>query len=653
MADKTLPLDAALMDPTVEPTADFYRYANGGWLDANPIPPEYGAWGAFHEVLTRNEELLHELLKQAAAGDAAADSPQSMVGAYFAAGMDTTSIEAVGLEPVEDVLRVVDSTEGVDDIRRLLSTLHPIGVAAFFGAHVAPDFEESSVNLLYIGQGGLGLPERDYYMRDDEQSAELRTQYEEHIAAQLLNLGLSAEQAAADAAVILGFETSMAAPSMTATQLRDVELTTNRHTMEELAELTPTLRLDRYLSDLAVAPETVNIDNPRFFAALDALLTAATPETVRAYLRWHVVRAASSALPAAFEDEGFRFYGNILGGQQEQRPRWKRVLGAAGSDIGEQVAQLYVAAAFSSQAKARCEELVDRLLVAMGESIRSLSWMGDETKEQALEKLAGFSYKIGYPDEWRDYSGLEIDSGPYIGNRMRSAQFEFNRNLKKLSQPVDETEWSMAPHVVNAYYHPLRNEIVFPAGILQPPFFYPAADDAINFGSIGTVIGHEITHGFDDQGSRFDSHGQLRNWWTDADRAEFDARAQVVVDQFAAYPVESDLNVNGQLTLGENIADLGGVTISFAALNAALDGSDASEIDGMTPHQRYFLAYATVWRVNYTGERLRLLVNSDPHSPAHFRCNGPLSNFLPFRETFPPTDGDTMLRSEDEIVTIW
>ncbi len=638
----------------MEPTEDFYRYANGGWLDGNPVPPEYGAWGAFHEVLTRNEDLLHGLLEEAAAaGDAPADSPEGMVGDYYASGMDTAGIATAGLAPLQPLLDAIDAVEGLDGIQNALPILHRNGISVLFGAYVAPDFEDSVANLLYVGQGGLGLPERDYYLRDDEQSVELREQYEEHIAAQLVNLGVVADQAARDAATIVGFETSLASPSLTATQLRDVELTTNKHTMEELAELTPDLRLDLYLSELGATPAQVNIDNPRFFAALDSLLTVAPAATVRAYLRWHLVRATASALPAAFEEEGFRFYGTVLGGQQEQKDRWKRVLAAAGSDIGEQVAQLYVAAAFSPDAKARCEELVDGLLVAMGESIRSLSWMGETTKEQALEKLAGFTYKIGYPDEWRDYTGLVVNRGPYVANRVRAAAFEFDRKLKKLGEPVDEKEWAMAPHVVNAYYHPLRNEIVFPAGILQPPFFYPDGDDAVNYGSIGAVIGHEITHGFDDQGSRFDSTGHLRNWWAEEDRDEFEARAQVVVDQFDDYPVAADLNVNGQLTLGENIADLGGVTISYAALGAALDGQAGEEIDGLTPQQRFFLAYATVWRQNYTEERLRLLVQTDPHSPSHFRCNGPLSNFAPFRQAFPPGSGETMLREDGDIVAIW
>ena len=641
------------MDTSVSPTVDFYRYANGGWLDSNPVPPEYGSWGAFHEVVERNEDLLHEILEEAAAREGDVTTPAGMVGSYFASGMDTDGIEAAGLKPLAPLLEAIAAVDDVAAIRGAVTRLHPAGMRAFFGGYVTPDFDDSTVNLLYVGQGGLGLPERDYYTRDDEQSVQLRALYQQHVAAQLVNLGRDASAAAEDAAAILEFETALAESSLTAAEQRDVELTTNKHTTDDLAELTPTLRLDRYLDGIGAGVGIVNIDHPGFFSALDELVVATPVATVRAYLRWHLVRSTASALPPVFEDEAFRFYGQTLGGQQEQRERWKRVLSAAGADIGEQVGQLFVAAAFSPRAKARCEELVDGLLDSMAASIEALEWMSAETKQQAREKLGGFSYKIGYPDEWRDYTGLAIDRGPFVVNRLRAAHFEFDRNIGKLNEPVDEKEWSMPPHAVNAYYHPLRNEIVFPAGILQPPFFYEDADDAVNYGGIGAVIGHEITHGFDDQGSRFDAAGHLRDWWTTEDREEFEARAAVMVDQFNHYEVADDLTVNGQLTLGENIADLGGVAIAYAALAAAQDGAEPGPIDGLTASQRFFLAYATVWRRNYTDEYIRLLVNTDPHSPSHYRVIGPLSNFMPFREAFAPSDDESMLRDEEEIVTIW
>jgi len=426
----------------------------------------------------------------------------------------------------------------------------------------------------------------------------------------------------------------------------------NRHTVDSLDELMPAFGLTGFVRDLGVASASVNIDNAGFFTALETTLAETPTETLRDYLRWNLVRAYASSLSPAFADESFDFFGRTLGGQQQQRPRWKRVLDAASADIGEQVAQLYVAAAFPEHAKHRCEQMVDQLLVAMGDAIRGAEWMTDDTKPQALEKLAGFTYKIGYPDEWRDYSALSIGRTSHAENRMACAAFEHHRQLSRLGEPVDTREWAMPAHSVNAYYHPLLNEVVFPAGILQPPFFYAEADDAVNYGAIGTVIGHEITHGFDDRGSHFDAKGALRDWWTEADRAEFDSRAQVLVDQFDAYEVAEDLHVNGRLTLGENIADLGGLTIALGALRKVLP-SDALLVDGLTPEQRFFLSWATVWRTNYTDEYARLLVNIDPHSPARARVNAPLANLPAFAAAFQIAEGTPMVRPAELRAHIW
>ena len=381
---------------------------------------------------------------------------------------------------------------------------------------------------------------------------------------------------------------------------------------------------------------TVNVDNPGFFSALETTLAETPIDTLRDYLRWRLVGTYAMALSPEFENEAFEFYGKLLGGQQKLRERWKRVIDSATGDIGDAVAQLYVAEAFSEDAKRRCEEMMGHILSAMSDAIRRAEWMTEPTREQALEKLAGFGHKIGFPDTWRDYSGLVIDRGSYAANRMRCAAFEYDREMGRLLEPVDKTEWAMPAHMVNAYYHPMLNEIAFPAGVLQPPFFFPDADDAVNYGAIGAVIAHEVTHGFDDQGSRFDANGSLRNWWTDDDRTEFDQRAEVLVRQFDAYEVFDDLHVNSGLTLGENIADLGGVTIALNALREVLEPV-APMIDALTPVQRFFVSYATVWRMNFTDEYLRLLVNVDPHSPTHFRANG-LSRICtpsPRRSGFP------------------
>ena len=645
---QTPSIDITNFDTTTQPGADFFRYVNGGWQDANPVPAEYGAWTAAHEVHVRNETLLRELLEAAAANGGIPGSPERMVGDYYSSGMDVEQIEAAGLQPIQGLLDAAVDCESVDELRDLAVSLRKLGIRLFLSGYIAPDFEDSSRYLVWVTQGGLGLPERDYYFNDDERSVQIRDAYVEHVATMLGLVGAADPESAA--AGIMAAETRLAEASLGATELRDVERTTNKRTVAELAELMPGFDLASYLRDVGADVEAVNLNHPEFFSALDEILADTPIEVWREYCRWHIIRATASSLPARFEDEAFRFYGKMLGGQREQKERWKRVLAAASSDIGEQVSQLYVAAAFPPEAKDRCEQMVGHLVEAMEASIRRLDWMSDETKEKALEKLAGFKTKIGYPDVWRDYSGLDIDRGPYVVNRMRAAGFELRRQLAKLGGPV-ESEWEMPPHVVNAYYHPLFNEIVFPAGILQPPFFDSEADDPVNYGGIGSVIGHEITHGFDDQGSKFDPHGNLRNWWSDDDRVEFEKRAAGLAEQFDEFEVLDGLNVNGKLTLGENIADLGGVAIAFDALARA--GIENGEVDGFTPKQRFFISYATVWRSNYTDEYLRLITTTDPHSPGHYRVNGPLANFPPFHEAFGLGEGDPMVRPRDEVVEIW
>ncbi len=644
------PIDPGSFDESTPLGDDFYRHVNGGWLDANPIPPEYPAWGAFYEVQVRNEETLHRLLEDAANEEAPEGSPIQMVGDYFAAGMDEDAIDAAGIAPLQPLLDDIDALESREELLELLIELQRNGVGAFHGLSVAPDFEDNDRYLVFLGQGGLGLPERDYYLRDDERSQAIREAYVAHLAAQLTNLDPGRDDAADAAAAIMELEHQLAEGSLPAEELRDVHKTLNRHAVSDLDELMPDFGLEAYAHATGITSPSVNVDHADFFRTLDSALADTPLHVIADYLRWHTVRSYATALPAAFDDEHFRFYGRLLGGQQKQRERWKRVLAAASADIGEQVAQLYVDEAFSPEAKARAEDLVDHLLGAMERSIRELDWMTEETRAAALAKLGRFSYHIGYPDAWRDYSGLHVDRESYATNRLRAAAFELERQLSRLEEPVDKQEWAMPAHAVNAYYHPLLNQIVFPAGILQPPMFYADADDAVNYGGIGTVIGHEITHGFDDQGSKFDPAGRLENWWSDADRTEFERRAAQLVVQFNAYEAAPDQRVNGQLTLGENIADLGGVAIAFDALRSALD--DESSIDGFTPLQRFFLSYATIWRMNYTDEYLRLLTNVDVHSPGPFRVNGPLSNFPPFAEAFEVGQGP-MVREEDERVEIW
>lgn len=643
--------DVADADPTVDPAEDFYHWVNGGWIEANPVPPEYGAWGAAQEVHERNQALLLDILERVAAADVDPSSIEGKVATYYRSGMDTGTIEDLGTTPIADWLERIDAITDLEDVAAAVADLHLRGVSVLFGFGVMPDFEDASANLLYLGQSGLGLPDRDYYLRDDERSTALLAAYRTHVANMATLIGDADPETTADR--ILAIETAIAELSYTNVQMRDVDLTTNKYAMEDLDGLMPGFGLARHLATVGAGSEReVNVDNEGFYPGIDALLASTPIEDWQRYLRWHLVRSVASSLPERFESESFDFYGRTLGGQQQQKDRWKRVLAAGSGDIGELIGQLYVAQHFPPAAKDRMEHLVDGLFEAMRSTLDDLTWMGEDTKRQALEKLEGFGYKIGYPDVWRDYSALELGEGEWLANRVAARRFEVRRQLAKLGQPVDPHEWSMPPHIVNAYYSPLRNEIVFPAGILQPPFFTLDADDAVNYGAIGAIIGHEITHGFDDQGSKFDATGHVRNWWTDADRDEFDGRAKVMVEQFDAYEVEDGLHVNGELTLGENIADLGGLKIALRALDAALGGDDAP-VGGLTPHQRFFMSWARAWRRNYTDEYLRLIINSDPHSPSDLRCAGPLSNMGSFADAFGiPQDHPTM-RPEAERVDIW
>jgi putative endopeptidase len=652
VTDIARPLDPTLWDDTIPAADDFYHHVNARWLGANPVPPEYPMWGAYIKLDHDNKELTRRLLEDAAAVGSGGDPITRLVGDYYAAGMDEAGIAAAGVEPLRGYLDRIDAITSAEDVRAIALDLHRAGAGPLFGIGVEADFEDANLYLAYLGQGGLGLPERGYYVNDDERSVALRDAYAAHVAAQLANLGAATDEAAAAAETNLAWERRLAEVSLSAEQRRDPTLTMNRFEVDALDELMPDWRLAAYLREVGVTGETVSVDNPGFYRELGAALADTPIETLRVTLRWHLVRACASSLPPAFEDENFAFYGRILGGQQEQQPRWKRIVAAADADIGEAVAQLFVAVAFPPEAKARCEELVDHLLHAMGRAIRGNDWMTEPTRTQALAKLAGFTYKIGYPSKWRDYSALRLDRSSFVGSRLEASAFEMRRQLAQLGAPMDPTEWAMPAHVVNAYYHPLRNEVVFPAGILQPPFFYAAADDPVNYGAIGSVIGHEITHGFDDTGSRFDAAGALRDWWTEEDRAEFERRADVLVKQFEGYAIADDVHVNGRLTLGENIADLGGIAISFDALHEAV-GDDTPLVDGLTADQRFFLAYATMWRMGYTEVAARMLANVDTHAPSQYRVNGPLSDFPPFASAFEVPEGAPMVRSGDLRAKIW
>jgi putative endopeptidase len=643
-------LDPDDRDASVAPGADFYRYANGGWLDANPIPPGYGSWGSFEEIERRNEQVLLDVLQHAA--DEPATELDRMLGDYFAAGMDLAAVEAAGTEPIRPLLDAAAAVGSHDDLVDLLPWLHSSGIDVLFGWAVTPDHEDATRNLLWLAQSGLGLPDRDAYFAEDEASAGLREAYAAHVAAQLANLGEAGGAAVTLASGVLELETRLAALHLRAEETRDRSRTLNRHDVDALDQLAPGLVLSGYLRGLGAGDvKSVNVQNPAYLAGLPTIVTGTDLAVLRAYLAFHVVRATADALPKVFDDESFAFYGRRIRGQKQQHERSKRVIGAITADMGEALSQRYVVAAFPPEAKQRALQMVRAIVDEMRRSLDSRSWMGDETRARAIGKLDAMRVKIGYPDRWRDWSGLHVTRTSYAANRLDAARFERHRQLAKLADPVDRDEWEMPPHVVNAYYHPTRNEIVFPAGILQPPLFDSEADDAMNFGGIGAVIGHEITHGFDDQGRRFDSDGTFRDWWTVEDERRFTALADRLVAQFDAYRVLGDVRVNGRLTLGENIADLGGLALAQRA-HARLAAA-SPPVDGVTPAQRFFLAYATLWRANVSDELQRTLAQMDPHSPRHLRVRGPLANLDSFQQAFGLPDDAPMVRPPEERIEIW
>lgn len=639
-------LRASDRDPSADPGVDFYRFANGGWLDENPIPAGYGAWGSFEEVSRRNELVLRALLERAA--DEPEDQLDGLLGDAFAAGMDVAAIEAAGLEPIAPLLREIEGAADHEAVLAVLPTLHRWGIFALFGWGVTVDHDDPDRFLLWLAQAGLGLPDREQYFDTSDSAVALRAAYVEHIGAQLGHAGFDGALAAS----VLELETRLAGLHLKAEERRDVERTHNRYIRAELATLAPGLALEHYLSALgADAAESVNVENPRLMQGLHEVVAATAPATLRAYLAFSVVRTLANALPAHVDDEDFAFYGRRIKGQQEQHERTKRVIDAIGEDLGEALAQRYVARTFPPEAKERAATMVAAIIEEMRASIRTRAWMGAETRARAEVKLDAIRAKIGYPDRWRDWSGLELGRTSYAANRLKAARFELDRQLARLTQPVDRDEWEMPAHIVNAYYHPTLNEIVVPAGILQPPLFDAEADDAVNFGGIGMVIAHEITHGFDDQGRRFDADGSLREWWTAEDAERFQALAERLVAQFDAYTVLDGVAVNGRLTLGENIADLGGLALAQRAHARVADGAPA--IDGLTPAQRFFLSHATLWRANISPELERTLAGIDSHSPRRLRVLGPISNLDAFQAAYGLADDAPVMRPREDRIEIW
>jgi putative endopeptidase len=657
-------LDLAGLDSKISPGNDFYQYANGVWLATNPIPPEFSIWGGFVELAERNRAILHEILENTAQPESLAKeepgSIQQKLGDFYASGMDEATVNADGIAPLKAELDRIDGVKNSTEFAPEVADLHGRGLGPVFNLDGEQDEKDSTAQIAIVTQGGLGLPDRSYYLNTDDRSKDIRARYLVHLGKMFELIGESPDAARQDAQAVMNLETEMAKASKPRVELRDPETNYHKMPLVELEKLAPQFDWESYFRTLGLAAEqlgAIDVKQPEFISAVSKLTQDLPLDQWKAYLRWHLVHAAAPDLSQPFVNENFRFYRQTLTGAKEDRPRWKRVLDEVNANLGEALGELYVEKTFPPAAKQRALAMVNDLKAALREKIRALDWMGDETKNQALLKLSALGIKIGYPDKWRDYTKLEIKRQAYVLNVFAGQTFETKRHLARIGKPVDPTEWRMEPQTVNAYYNPNRNEVVFPAGILQPPFFFQEADDAVNYGGIGAVIGHEMTHGFDDNGRHFDAHGNLRDWWTPADEKRFLERGAKIVNQFDSYVAIDSLHVNGRLTEGENIADLGGVKIALSALETALSRQTAEaremKIDGLTPEQRFFLSYAQIWRTNIRPEYLRLSLNVDPHSPAPFRVNGPLSNLPEFADAFGVSAPSPMIRSENERVQIW
>lgn len=644
-AKSTPGFDPAALDRSAAPCEDFYQYACGGWMAANPIPADESNWGRFDELAKRNREKLREILEAAAPDKPGRSATERQIGDYYASCMDEAAIEARGIAPIKPELDRIAALRSKDELPALLGHLHRIGVSPFFGFGSEQDFKDARRVTAITDQGGLGLPDRDYYLKDDEKSVEQRKQYVQHVARMFELLGDSAADAKANADAVMRFETELAKDQLDLVSRRDPNNIYHKLTRKELVGLTPSFGWESYLSALQSPAFTdVNVTVPDYFKGMAELIASSDLATVRNYLRWNLVSSMAELLPKAFVDQDFAFYRQTLVGAKEIKPRWERCVELTDDHLGEALGRIYAEQTFGAEGKARMAVMVAALEKALAEDIRNLPWMTEGTKKEAMGKLEAIANKVGYPDVWRDYSALRIVRGDAIGNAQRGVSFETDRQLAKMGKPVDRGEWGMTPPTVNAYYHPLLNDINFPAGILQPPFFDKALDDAVNFGGIGAVIGHELTHGFDDFGSRFAANGNLENWWEPEDSKEFAKRTACFVEQYGNYTAVEDVKLNGQLTLGENVADNGGLRIAYMALRDTLEGKETKKIDGFTPEQRFFLGWGQIWCEQTRPEMARVLALTNPHSPGRYRVNGVVANMPEFREAFDCKAGQPMVR---------
>jgi endothelin-converting enzyme/putative endopeptidase len=636
--------DVKAMDKSVDPCKNFYQYACGSWIKSNPIPSDQAHWGRFDELAERNRETLHEIL-EAASKATNRDADTQKIGDYYAACMDEKALDAKGLAPLQPELDRINNLKDKAQLAEAIAHLHRVGIASLFEFGSGQDFKDSSLVVAQIDQGGLGLPDRDYYFKDDAKSVEIRQKYLVHVQRMFELAGDKPDVAKAHAATVMRIETELAKGSLDRVSRRDPEKIYHPMKKSEVAALTPQFHFAQYFT-ATKAPgfDNVVVSWPDFLKTVNAQIQSVSLDDWKTYLKWHMLHSEVPVLPTTFLKENFDFYGKTLSGIQEMRPRWKRCVDYTDNQLGEALGKKYVEKTFGAEGKERMLKMVRALETAMGQDIEKLDWMTPATKKEAIGKLHAITNKIGYPEKWRDYSSVVIKRDDAMGNGFRADEFEFQRQLDKIGKPVDRLEWGMTPPTVNAYYDPQMNNINFPAGILQPPFFDKGMDDAVNFGGIGMVIGHELTHGFDDEGRQFDPKGNLRDWWTDKDAKSFEERAACIADEYASFQVAPGAHINGKLTLGENTADNGGARIALMALLNTL-GNNMKKIDDMTPEQRFFVAFGQIWCSNEREEALRLQVQTDPHSPPEFRVNGVVQNMPEFQKAFSCKAGQPMVKN--------
>jgi len=649
-------IDKKNMDTTVTPGANFFMYANGGWIKRNPVPEEYSRYGAFEVLMEKNYSDLKSIMEDASKDDKAEkNSNKRKIGDFYSSGMDSVKIDREGAKPLADEFKLIDAIKTKNDLLNEIAHLHTIGNNPFFTIYAAQDEKNSEMVIVHLRQGGIGLPDRDYYLSKDARSKDIRDNYKIHVAKMLELLGDEKKEAEAKAEDILKIETKLAEASWKRVDLRDPVKGYNKFNIDDLQKKSPFISWKDYFSGIGFPNITeVNVGQPSFFEKLSDLMKEVSIDSWKTYLRWHLLSANASYLSSDFEKEHFNFYSKVLSGKTKMQPRWKRVLNIVDGGMGEAVGQVYVDKFFPPEAKKSMIELVNNLRESLKERIQNLTWMSKDTKAQALAKLDVMNVKIGYPDKWKDYSKLEISRDSYVKNVMNSDKFDFDYMMNKVGKPVDKQEWHMTPQTINAYYNPNMNEIVFPAAILQPPFFNKDADAAINYGAIGAIIGHEMTHGFDDEGRQFDKNGNLKDWWTKEDADNFIKQTNVLVDQYNSFKILDSLHVDGKLTLGENIADFGGITVSLNALKKVWKTTgDTASIDGFTPLQRFFLSFGQVWRMTIRDKQQMRLLKEDVHSPGVARTNAVVRNVPEFYEAFKINSTDPLYYAPDKRAKIW